>query len=253
MRNNTNISTLPEPRTRIVIDHLYPFDIADYDLTNDKDFRKYFFDIERICRNSFSYKRFISFLRDHLDMNSCTFFKNINNIDTYSIKIHLHHTPLTLFDLVTTVFKKRNAMKQPLNVNLVAKEVMYNHYRMMIGLIPLSETVHELVHNGYLFIPTNIVFGNYKKFVEVYGEYLDPQTKETLITAEQYTETYDYMKETKILKMNMVYIDPSGSYDFPSFKDLATALQTHINEFDHKISEIQISNGKVGENNDIQT
>lgn len=244
MRNNTSISILPEPKHEIKLEDYYPFDISDYDLTNDKDARKYFFDIERICRNSFSYKRLISFLREYVDMNSCSFFENINNIDTSSIRIHIHHSPLTLFDIVTTVFRKRSALKQPLNVNLTAKEVMWIHYRLLIGLIPLSETVHELAHSGYLFIPTNVVFGNYQQFIKEYELYLDPQVISTLQKSEEYTKTYDYIKETKILNMNMVYIDPSGAYKLPRLEELATALQQHIKDYDSKILKVQLDNGK---------
>ena len=32
------------------------FDIADYDLSNPKDFKKYVIRIERFCRNSYEYK-----------------------------------------------------------------------------------------------------------------------------------------------------------------------------------------------------
>lgn len=244
MRNNTNITQLPEAKDKIKIKALYKFDIQDYNLDNEKDLRKYFTDIERLCRMSFSYKRLIQFLREYVDLNACSFFKNINNIDTRSIKIHIHHAPLTLYDIVVAIYRKRLMNKQPLNINLVAKEVMWVHYRLLVGLIPLSETVHEIVHNGFLFIPTNVVFGNYKQFIQEYGQYLEPSTIDTLKKAEEYTQTYDYIKETKVLSMNMVYIDPSGQYTFPKFQELAQALQTHIHEFDTKILEVQVDNEK---------
>ena len=230
MRDNTHINLVPNDIEKIQIENLPPFDIGDYDLNDEKEMRKYLFDIERTCRNSYAYKKFIGFLREHVDMNKCSFYENVNNIESYSIKIHIHHTPLTLFDIVEIVVRKRTAMKESLNVNLVAKEIMLLHYLMLVGLIPLSETVHELIHNGYLFIPTDHVFGRYREFIDRYKEYIDSQLMKTLESAEEYTKTYDFMKETEVLKMRMVYIDPSGSYEFPVFKEIVEKIKENIDQ-----------------------
>lgn len=245
MRDNTCIVDLPEPVTNIKINNLNPFDINDYDLSEPKEQKKYFFDIERICRNSRSYKRYIDYLREHVSMVKCSFYKNINNIDTYSIRIHIHHTPLTLFDIVNVIFNKRLAMREPLSVNLVAKEVMYVHYKMMVGLIPLSETVHELVHTGFLFIPTDKVFGKYKEFVQSYGQYIPGDLLSTLESAEEYTKAYDYAKETKLLSMQMVHIDPSGAYDLPKPEDIMASMKNVLNDLDSKVTSITIGNTVV--------
>lgn len=230
---------LPNKKEEIKLDHLPSFDIADYDFTNEKDLIKYFKNIEKICRSSRSYKKFIEYLRNCVDMTQCSFYKNVNNIDTFSIKIHIHHAPLTLYDIVTTVYTKRVANHENISENAVAKEVMYNHYKLNVGLIPLSETVHELVHNGYLFIPTNYVYGNYKEFVDMYGKYMDPQLKSTLDYSEMVSRTYDYDKETKVLHMSMTYIDPSGSYDFPNTQEVISNLQDHIDKIDIEATKNQ--------------
>ena len=146
MRDNTNI-LLPESSNVIEMQNIPPFDISDFDLTKEKEVRQYFFTIERIVRNSYLYKhRLIPFLREYVNMNECSFYKNVNNIDTYSIKIHIHHSPLTLFDIVTAVFHKRCKYKEPINVNLVAKEVMWLHYRMQVGLM------NWFIMGSYLFL-----------------------------------------------------------------------------------------------------
>lgn len=229
MRNNAHTMALNSTLDTIVIDNLPPFDIADYDLQDEKQLKKYIFDIERICRTSHSYKKLIEFLREHIEMNKCSFYKNVNNIESNSIRIHIHHSPLTLFDIVSIVYRKRLDKREPLNVNLVAKEVMLMHYLMLVGLIPLSETVHELVHNGHLFIPTDCVYGKYKEFVERYKGYLDHQLLTTLEQAEYFTTIYDFKKETKVLEEQLVYIDPSGVYEFPVFEHVVKQIKPLIN------------------------
>ena len=227
MRNNTHISPLVQDTSdTICITNIPTFDIMDYNLADEKQFKRYIFDVERTCRNSYSYKNLIAFLREHIEMNKCSFYKNINNIDSSSIRIHIHHAPLTLFDIVNIVYRKRLDKREALNVNLVAKEVMLLHYLMLVGLIPLSETVHELVHNGYLFIPTDSVYGKYEEFIERYKDYIDDALMSTLKEAEEFTKVYDFKKNTEVLQMGMVYIDPTGAYEFPEFKNIIELMKS---------------------------
>ena len=137
----------------LVIDDIPSYDIKDYDLFDEKDFNKYLQDIERIIRSSMEYREFINYLREYMDMNKCSFFENVSNINSYKIKIHIHHHPLTLYDIVVIVYNKRSFFEESLEAEMVAKEAMYIHYFMMVGLIPLSETVHDLVHDQLIFIP----------------------------------------------------------------------------------------------------
>ena len=222
-----NEPDLPEFIDKIEITNIPQFDIADYNLTDDKEIFKYSTTVERVCRNSRCYKKLIDFLRNYVDMNKCSFYKNINNIDTSSIKIHIHHSPFTLFDISNIIYMKRMTMGESLSVTMVAKEVMYCHYNMWVGLIPLSETVHEMVHNGYLFIPTDAVYGKYKEFVEQYKDYLGP-IENTLERLEEATKAYDYNKETKILTMNAIYIDPTGAYELPDMNTIIELLKDKI-------------------------
>ena len=71
----------------ISMENIPEYDIQDYDIFNEKSFNKYIADIEKIVRSSFEYEEFISYLRNYMDMNKCSFFENVNNIDTTKIKI----------------------------------------------------------------------------------------------------------------------------------------------------------------------
>lgn len=252
MREYTEVQ-LPEKRTVIEINNIPAFDIADYDLTDQKELMRYFTSIERICRNSRAYKKMINFLREYVDMNKCSFYKNINNIDTYSIKIHIHHSPFTLFDIVTTVYYKRLMNGESISEDMVAKEVMAIHYNMMVGLIPLSETVHEVVHNGFLFIPTTVVYGKYNEFVSMYEKYIEmanPGILKTLSNLEEFSKDYDFKKETKVLDMQMLYLDTTGAYEFPKYTDIVDSLKQAMNEETKEITSTQYYNKEKGEQNE---
>ena len=120
----------------IVMDDIPDYDTQDYDLFNEKDFKKYIDDIERMVRSSREYREAVQYMRKFINMNTSLFFQNVNNIETAKIKIELHHYPFTLYDIVLTVFNKRSRLQEPLDIELVAKEVTYLHYFLVIGLVP---------------------------------------------------------------------------------------------------------------------
>ena len=223
---------LPDKKKSIYIKFVPEFNISDYDLSNPKELSKYFKSIERICRNSRSYKKLINFLRENVDMNKCSYFKNVDNIDTYSLKIHIHHTPLTLYDIVTTVYNKRLLNHESLSEMMVAKEVMWLHYNLFVGLIPLSETVHGSVHNGQAFIPTTKVYGMYKTFVKLYEPYMDKELLKVLSNMEEMSEDYDTI--TKLLEVSPVFIDYEEGigFEFPKPQELAAVLSHKLKDMD---------------------
>ena len=165
-------------------------------------------------------------------MNKCSYFKNVDNIDTYSLKIHIHHTPLTLYDIVTTVYNKRLLNHESLSEMMVAKEVMWLHYNLFVGLIPLSETVHGSVHNGQAFIPTTKVYGMYKTFVKLYEPYMDKELLKVLSNMEEMSEDYDTI--TKLLEVSPVFIDYEEGigFEFPNPQELSAVLSHKLKEMD---------------------
>ena len=223
---------LPDKKKSIYIKFVPEFNISDYDLSNPKELSKYFKSIKRICRNSRTYKKLINFLRENVDMNKCSYFKNVDNIDTYSLKIHIHHTPLTLYDIVTTVYNKRLLNHESLSEMMVAKEVMWLHYNLFVGLIPLSETVHGSVHNGQAFIPTTKVYGMYKTFVKLYEPYMDKELLKVLSNMEEMSDDYDTI--TKLLEVSPVFIDYEEGigFEFPKPQELAAVLSHKLKEMD---------------------
>ena len=55
---------------------------------------------------------------------------------------------------------------------LIAEEVTRIHYTNQVGLIPLSKTLHEVVHNSNkLTIPMYMISGNFMSFLRENEEY----------------------------------------------------------------------------------
>lgn len=188
-------------------------DIKDYDLFDSKEFKKYIEDCKRIIRNSFEYRRMVNYLRDYMNMNRCSFLENVSNNNDFGIKIHLHHSPFTLDDIVNVVYLKRCDCGDSLEIEMLAKEVMYLHYRLSVGLIPLSETIHKLVHNSYIFIPVQNVMGNFDVFYNDYQKYIPADMTDTYEKILAFSDTYDPSTQNKALQKNYIYYNVEGQYN----------------------------------------
>lgn len=186
------------------------FDIEQYDFCDSKSFSMYIRDLERMIRQSFEYRWLISYLKNSEGMDVCSFLENVTSRDNPKVKIEIHHSPLTLFDICTAVFRKRQAKGEDLNITSVAYEVMWLHYIGWVGLIPLSSTVHQLVHNNYIFVPTDKIRGNYRQFIELYYNYIDPEVLDCIDNAEQATKDYNG-DQMQIFNNHKIYIKDSKS------------------------------------------
>lgn len=229
VKNNTYYNDI------IVLDELPVFDIQDYDISNDKEFIKYIEDIKKCVRTSYEYRQFVNYLRENMNMNACSFFKNISNQNTFKIRIELHHSPFTLQDIVMTIFNKRVFYNESLEIEMVAKEVMYIHYFLMVGIIPLAETVHELVHKQLIFIPLDKVMGNYEAFMEMYGEWIPPETMDKIDQMRTKTLAYNDALNTSILQQNPIVLQLPGDtgqglYNLPTMKDIEALMANRICE-----------------------
>lgn len=139
--------------------------------------------IERQIRASIEYRDYIKFLKDYVNMNACAFFKNISNdgAENKKIKIEVHHEPFTLRDYVEVVLNKYIDLGMPLNELYISDEVMQIHYENRVGLIPLSKTMHQVIHkSNKIKIPLYMVYGDYMGFMRGYEEYLTDEMIEKL-------------------------------------------------------------------------
>ena len=248
----------------MIMDNIPPYNTEDYDLFNEKDFKKYIDDIERMVRSSREYREAVQYMRKFINMNTSLFFQNINNIETAKIKIELHHHPFTLYDIVITVFNKRSRLQEPLDIELVAKEVAYLHYFLVIGLVPLSRTEHKLVHNQALFIPLEldgkpIVLGDYNKFVEMYERDIPEDTMIRFNTYKELTKNYNQAINTEILKISPTYLQLPGSdnqslgtYKISDLQQVLQITQSKVKAITQKHSHIQNIEDNKYDNNIIK-
>ena len=102
-----------------------------------------------------------------------------------------------------------------INLFRISKEVMELHYDGKVGLIPLTLTVHELVHNGKIFIPLNLIYQNYSDFVNEYESWMNDNTKEKILDIVQATEKCMGIQDfSNSFKTEFIYLNVDG-FEFP--------------------------------------
>lgn len=143
-------------------------------LDTERDLDKFIKRVERLVRSSLEYRDIMAFLRQNVDFDKCAFFNHVSKEENKKIRIEIHHDPLTLYDITRTVLQKYIQTGLPVDDLYIAEEVMELHYVNMVGLIPLSKTIHQVVHKSdKIIIPIHMCYGNYQKFLDIYGKYLE--------------------------------------------------------------------------------
>lgn len=238
LRDPYKLNTIEEDDIKdniINLEDVPEYDFVDWNLDDAKDFKAYIGAVKRSCRNSIEYKNFIKFLKYNLDMKQCSFFSDIDDevYDSYrGVKVEIHHEPFTIEDIIGIVTRKRMAFYEDLDEESTAQEVMLLHYKLLVGLIPISTTVHKVVHGRYQFIPLNRVFGNYKKFIEIYKDFITDEQFEYIKDLEEATSLGAEDSFKKLFAKRYLYVDFNGKTTLPEYEKVKELLETRA--LDHK-------------------
>jgi len=177
------------------------FNYRFYEFEDEKKLKKYIKSIESIVRGSIEYRGYIKYLKEEQDLTSCKFLSNVDSKDMKGVSIEFHHYPFNLYEIVDTILKKQTDFyAHPVNTFEVANEVMKIHFDNIIGLVPLTKTVHELAHAGEVFINLNLVYGNVKKFIEEYNDYISQELFDALDTLNNLSQKNALQSNNYILK-----------------------------------------------------
>ena len=136
-----------------------------------KKYSKFIKQIERMARSSPELRRLVKYLSEELEMNKCALLRGVASSNS---RIEIHHYPFTLYDLCDIIIRKNIAMNKEFSTFDLAKELVGIHYLKLVGMVPLSKSVHELAHAGKVFINLRHVFGNVKEFIQRYRLGLTP-------------------------------------------------------------------------------
>jgi hypothetical protein len=149
-------------------------------------YSKFIKNVERLIRSSKEYKKYIELLRsNHSALNLDNVLTNISAADA---DMEFHHYPLTLYDVVDVVCTDKFLKKENFTSFSIGKEIMDIHYKNIIGLVPLTETNHELAHKGALFFSTKQIFGDWEEFVKKYEKGISAEMQEKIDNMKKLSE-----------------------------------------------------------------
>lgn len=148
-----------------------PMGYAADDLEEPKNFDKFVKYCERLIRTSPEYREYVKYLREHLDMQSCTF---LTGVEAGSAALEIHHSIVTLYDITEAVVRRKLARLRPgerFSAMTIANEVVLRHYENSVPLVPVSNTAHQMVHSGLVEVLASQVFGDLPRLVRRYRPY----------------------------------------------------------------------------------
>lgn len=184
-----------------------------YTFRTPKERVKFIKQVEATCRKSMEYKEYMRFLKRNTDLRRCTILKGLNTEGGKKYTIEIHHEPFTLFDIVETVLNKREMEGQKIDPLDIADEVMALHYDGKVGLIHLSTTMHQLVHDDKIFIPLQYIYQSYNEFYTEYKPYFNPLVIEKIeMKVEMSLKTDNFISDSIDPQFTYVHID---GFDFP--------------------------------------
>jgi len=173
------------PQMNIIrIDGIPPFvnNTVLHDIEDVKRIKR----IEAELRGSRGYYRLFQYLKKNCGMMTDGFNTNFES-GIGGMRIELHHTPFTLFE-ITKIVCNRHLLEHGFADEFdVGEEVVLLHWKNLVGLYPLSPTSHELVHSNCMDIHPAIVRGNWKTFVSMYEQFFPNDLLEKLGELERWT------------------------------------------------------------------
>ncbi|MEM3420386.1 MAG: hypothetical protein QW806_09235 [Nitrososphaerota archaeon] len=160
---------------------------------SEKEQTRIYKKIESTIRSSYEYNKFLSHIKSELNITRCVITKE----DLEEVKIEFHHFPLTLYelvDIVYTTFAEKNNLFSSFDV---AKEVMKLHYNKVVGLIPLTKTLHEKAHSSNIYFPKQFILFNFEKILSM--DYIVKDEYKIKITRAANTTVDEFLERCKTI------------------------------------------------------
>ena len=134
----------------------------------DGYFKKFIKATEKVVRSNADYKSYLEYLREEEGLNTCAIFHNVVAGDA---TIELHHFPFTLYTICSIIANDLMAKGDKVSTFYLADKVITEHMNNIIGLVPLTVTVHELAHLGKIMLLKKHIYGDYNEFFTKYNKF----------------------------------------------------------------------------------
>lgn len=144
------------------------------DFIDEQSYSKFIKEVERVVRSNPDYKVFIDYIKHVLGIDFCQVFSHV--YDKVDATVEFHHGPLfSLYDICEIELQRFLVDGLRVNVFRVADSVLDLHFQMKVNGVMLSRTVHEMAHNGDIFLNQNI--GDINGYIQSRARYFSSEIK----------------------------------------------------------------------------
>ena len=180
------------------------------DFIDETSYSKFVKEVERLVRTNPDYKVFLDYIKGTLGLDFCQVFSHV--YDKVDATIEFHHGPIfTLYDICETELTKFLKTGVRVNEYRVANSVLDLHFDMQVNGLMLCKTVHEMAHNGDIFLNVNQSFGDVNNYIKTHGQYLSPEARYKLwVYAKMCESNPSFDKGALDLEVVKTYIKPQG-------------------------------------------
>ena len=135
-------------------------------LYDDKGRTKFIKTVVAMVRKCPEYGRYRTFLLENLDMDRCSVLSELTPEEVSAAGLEIHHAPLGLYDICELVLGQMQVDEERITTFSVANRVMAYHWKGKVGLVPLTQTIHEAVHAGQVHVDPRTIFGNWQALLD---------------------------------------------------------------------------------------
>lgn len=132
----------------------------------NKEWIKFVNNCKGMIRTSIEYKNFVAYCKSQLGMTNCSFLGMVD--DSQDVEIEIHHAIFTLHDIIEIVMDDMLRSERGISTLEVCNRVMKLHFKGLISIVPLSVTVHQLVHAHKINVHINQVYGDLIGFIRLF-------------------------------------------------------------------------------------
>jgi hypothetical protein len=167
------------------------------DIYDDSKRKKLATAVKKLVRSSEEYSNYIGFLKSELGLTHCAILGNVEKDDA---TLEFHHYPFTMHDIVELSINRHILLGKKFNSYTLINDIIQDHYNNIVGLVPLSLTVHQLVHAGQIFVNLSQVYGNINAFMEKYSFAMNDDMIDKFNKLVEYSEKNIPYSEEDVLK-----------------------------------------------------
>jgi hypothetical protein len=114
---------------------------------------------------------------------------------------------------------------------------LHLHFKGVIGVVPLTKTIHDLVHNGTIVIHPAMIYGNWLEFVRSYSKGMNELLFEKIKKFTEITEE-DFVNRLNKLEYKQITLTEEEKLLLPTTTKIRQAMLFDTLEIQEEVDKL---------------